>query len=167
MILTIWRHGQAGWATSDRRRELTDRGTDDIGFACPQFHAACEARQLPPPDLILHSPWLRTTQTADILASAFTHAEVRSHQALQPGSSAPQVDALLESLPSGEGRPRHLLLVSHQPLVSHLVERYLGEPGQVPALSPGGLATLQLEAVGPGIGRLLFWAMPPEYETSI
>ena len=167
MILTIVRHGQAGWAASDRRRELTDRGTDDIGFACPQLHAACEARQLPPPDLILHSPWLRTTQTADIIASAFTHAQLRSHAALQPGSAPPQVDRLLESLLGGEAGPRHLLLVSHQPLVSRLVERYLGEPGQVPALSPGGLATLELEAVGPGAGRLLFWAMPPEYETSI
>jgi phosphohistidine phosphatase len=167
MILTIWRHGEAGRAASDRRRELTDRGIDDIGFACPQFHAACEARQLPSPDLILHSPWLRTAQTAGIIASAFTHAQLRSHQALQPGSGPPQVDSLLESLLCGEDCPRHLLLVSHQPLVSRLVERYLGEPGQVPVLSPGGLASLELDAAGPGVGRLLFWAMPPEYETSI
>lgn len=167
MILTIWRHGQAGWAASDWRRELTDRGIDDIGFACPQYHAACEARQLPHPDVILHSPWLRTAQTAGILASAFTHATLRSHQALQPGSRPAQVDELLECLLGGAESPYHLVLVSHQPLVSQLVERYLGEPGLVPALSPGGLATLELDMVGPGVARLLFWAMPPEYETSI
>ena len=32
MIVTIWRHGEAGRAISDRKRELTGRGTDDIGW---------------------------------------------------------------------------------------------------------------------------------------
>ena len=166
MILTIWRHGEAGQAASDRQRELTDRGMDDIGFGCQQFHTACMARALPHPQLILHSPWVRTSQTAQLVASAFSHAQLRAHAALQPGAGMPGVDALLEE----EQRDRHcehLLLVSHQPMVSRLVERYLGERGQVPSLSPGGLATLALEAVSPGGAKLLFWALPPEYEASI
>ena len=167
MIVTVWRHGEAGQAFNDRRRELTERGTDDIGFACQQFHRACEARQLPHPQLILHSPWVRTTQTAEILDAAFTHAALRAHPALQPGAGTPQVDTLLEQFLLAPQCPEHLVLVSHQPLVSRLVDHYLGERGRVPALSPGGLAVLTLEAATAGGAGLLFWALPPEYEAGI
>lgn len=168
MILTLLRHGEAGWAASDRQRALTARGNDDIGFACTRFHAACGARELAMPDLILHSPWLRTAQTAGIVASAFSHARVRAEQALQPGGREPAVDALVNAVSQpGSDCPDHLLLVSHQPLVSRLVDRYLGQAGQVPPLSPGGLATLELEAAAPACARLLFWALPPEYEAGI
>jgi len=167
VIVTIWRHGEAGQAFSDRRRELNERGTDDIGFACQQFHRACEARQLPHPQLILHSPWVRTTQTAEILDAAFTHAALRAHESLQPGAGIGDVDALLEQLLLSPQCPEHLLLVSHQPLVSRLVDHYLGEPGRVPPLSPGGLAALDLAAATAGGARVLFWALPPEYEAGI
>ncbi len=32
MIITIWRHGEAGQASRDYERTLTDRGCDDVGF---------------------------------------------------------------------------------------------------------------------------------------
>lgn len=167
MIVTVWRHGEAGQAFTDRQRELTERGTDDLGFACQQFHRACEARQLPPPQLILHSPWVRTTQTAEILDAAFTHAASRAHPALQPGADIQEVDNLLVQLLLAPQCPEHLVLVSHQPLVSRLVDHYLGERGRVPALSPGGLTALALEAPTACGARLLFWALPPEYEAGI
>ena len=76
MIVTIWRHGEAGEAFADRRRELTDSGRDDISFGCQQFHLACAGRNMPAPDLILHSPWVRTRQTAELIASAFARKRV-------------------------------------------------------------------------------------------
>ena len=163
MIVTVWRHGEAGRAATDRLRELTGRGFDDIGFGCSRFHDACHERGIPPPGLICHSPWVRTTQTADIISSAFSHAGMQVMEALRPGGSCRAVDAALAAIQSPPSPPGHLVLVSHQPLVSSLVEHYLGEAGRVPAHIPGGLATVAMEIPGRGCAQLLFWAMPPQY----
>jgi phosphohistidine phosphatase len=171
MIVTIWRHGEAGEAFADRRRELTGSGRDDIGFGCQQFHLACAGRNMPAPDLILHSPWVRTRQTAELIASAFAHATIRPEEALRPGSEPAAVDAALDACMESQLKsaacPQHVVLVSHQPLVSRLVDNYLGETGSVPPLSPGGLATLELDVAATDGGRLRFWALPPEYEASV
>jgi len=167
MIVTIFRHGEAGRAVTDKLRELTSKGEDDVGFGCTRFHEICHRRDIPHPQLIVHSPWTRTAQTADIIASAFSHATLRPEAALQPGAAPADVDALLTLLTADTGEPTHLLLVSHQPLVSELIDHYLGDDGRVPSLPPGGLATLQLELPEPGCGELLFWALPPEYEASL
>ncbi len=160
MILTIWRHGEAGSASRDELRELTTRGADDIGFGCQQFHQGCEARGIAPPTHILHSPWLRTTQTAEIIAGAYSHARLAAFDALRPGATPEDVDRALSDYEAAE----HVLLVHHQPLVARLLGYYLDDAGQVPFLNPGGLATLSLAAVAAGTGALLFWAVPPEYE---
>lgn len=162
MILTIWRHGEAERGARDRLRELTDAGRDDIGFGCRQFHRACSSRDIPQPDAILYSPWVRTTQTAEIISGTFIHARARIETALRPGSDIAAVDAALSGFE--EAAPAHILLVSHQPLVSRLADHYLEEAAQAPPLAPGGLVTLSMDTVGPGCGRLRFWAMPPEYE---
>ena len=165
MILTIWRHGEAGRAASDRERELTPEGADDIGFGCQQFHNVCEARSIAHPTAILHRPWLRTTQSAEILAGAFSHAAIAPAAALQPGSSTREVDGALADLNAKPGE--HVLLVSHQPLVSELIDHYLGARGSVPALTPGGMATLDLIEPAAGCASLLFWALPPEFEAGL
>ena len=167
MIVTIWRHGQAGSAFTDRERELTGTGIDDVGFGCRQFHEVCEERGLPHPDLILHSTWVRTAQTADIIASAFTHAKKQPARALIPGSLLADVDGLLEEVRSADTCPAHVVLVSHQPLVSRLADHYLDNGDRVPSLTPGALVSLELEIAAAGCGRLLFWAMPPGYEAHV
>ncbi len=159
MIITIVRHGEAGSAARDEDRELTDNGTDDISFGSHQLHDLCLDKSLPMPDRILHSAWRRTTQTAEILAAAFT-ASVDAFDALLPGYGIADVDNALTPLPSGIS---HCVLVGHQPMVSELVDHYLGDKGRVPALSPGGLVSIQLEFAAQGSAKLLFWAMPPEY----
>lgn len=167
MIVTLWRHGQAGSAASDRLRQLTGTGTDDIAFGCHQLHAACEARGIPVPDTLLHSPWLRTTQTADIVATAFSRASLRAETALRPGSTVPASDSVLQQLVDTGGKTRHVVLVCHQPLVGYLVDHYLGEAGSVPSLTPGGLVTLAMDIPAAACARLLFWALPPEYEAGL
>jgi phosphohistidine phosphatase len=164
MLLTIWRHGEAGRAPTDRLRELTDKGFDDIGFGCRQFHAALAVRGLPPPDRIFFSPWVRTLETAEIIASAFTHARSSEMAALRPGGTLRAAEAALEAASTGLD---HVLLVSHQPLVSRLVEHFLGVDNAVPVLSPGGFATLSLEVIAAACGELRFWAVAPEYEVGM
>ena len=164
MYLTIWRHGEAGTASSDRLRELTVTGVDDIGFGCQRFHEHCEARGVPHPNQILHSQWQRTTQTAVLIARAYNHARLQACDELIPGRRPADVDAMLTALADNAADNAHVLLVSHQPLVSALVDHYLGERGRVPGLVPGGLATLLLEVPARGCGQLLFVAQPPEFE---
>ena len=171
MIVTIWRHGEAGSAVSDRLRKLTARGRDEVRRGARQFRGACAGAAIALPDLVLFSRWVRTTQTADILGAAFAGAAVREQAQLQPGSGLGAVDAGLAELAAAGRPPAHVVLVSHQPLVSGLVDYYLGglaagAAGQVPALSPGGLATLSLQVVARDCGQLLFWALPPAYEVA-
>jgi phosphohistidine phosphatase len=162
MILTIWRHGEAGRAPRDDERALTDRGCDDVGFGAQRFHDHLAARQLPNPDSILFSPWIRTRQTADIISAAFTHATSATEKGIQPGAGQADALQLVQSV-LDEGATEHLLLVSHQPLVSQLIDSLLGDAGKVPSLSPGGLAVLDLEIAGPGAASLVLWSLPPEY----
>ena len=98
MIVTIWRHGEAGSAVSDQQRELTDSGIDDVGFGCQQFQQICQQRGMPQPEHILHSSWVRTTQTAGIIASAFAHATLTTCQALLPGGTPGMVDTALDEI---------------------------------------------------------------------
>ena len=162
MILTIWRHGEAGQAPRDFERTLTDRGCDDIGFGAQRFHAHCEKREIHAPDRIVHSPWVRTRQTADIVSAAFTHAVSAEDNRIQPGAAPAEALSLVQGVIE-ENNAEHLLLVSHQPLVSQLVDGLLGDTGRVPPLSPGGLAVLELEIAVAGSATLAFWSLPPEY----
>lgn len=164
MIVTIWRHGMAEAGAVDRRRNLTPAGRDDVGFGCRQFHETCASRGLVHPTVILYSPYVRTAQTAEIIAGAFTHAMVAEEKALQPGSDVLAVDVALNNCEKSAGAEQHVVLVSHQPLVSQLADHYLGEEGLVPALSPGGVVTLALDTPAAACGQLLFWALPPEFE---
>ena len=164
MILTIWRHGEAGSAATDRLRELTDRGTEDVGFGCHQFHSMCEERGIPQPELLLYSEWVRTTQTAEIIGLAFNHAPRKRCKALIPGRRPEDVELDLISRLQQEPALQHVLLVSHQPLVSALVEHLLGDYSQVPPLMPGALATLEMEVPAAGCATLRFSAHPPNFE---
>jgi phosphohistidine phosphatase len=163
MIFTIVRHGQAGSAATDESRELTAKGIKDIGTAVRRLHQLCERKALAIPAQIFHSAWRRTTQTADILAAGLA-VPAEAFEPLLPQYGCADVDHGLALLGSSLGPNTHSLLVGHQPLVSQLVDHYLGEPGLAPGLSPGGLVCIDMDIAAAGCGRLLFWAMPPEYE---
>tara|TARA_B110000503_G_scaffold20252_1_gene30343 strand:- start:8814 stop:9314 length:501 start_codon:yes stop_codon:yes gene_type:complete len=166
MILTIWRHGAAEDGVNDHLRELTIAGREDVSFGCTQFHHACERKTLPLPTTVLHSPLVRTTQTAQIISSTFNPVMVSVEKALRPESNLAALDMLISEF-SHDNSNEHIVLVSHQPLVSYLVAHYLGGAGSVPSLVPGGLVTLSLDISAPACGTLLFWSFPPEYGVGV
>ncbi|MEH6591484.1 MAG: hypothetical protein V7746_14580 [Halioglobus sp.] len=166
MIVTVFRHGEAGFELVDANRSLTSRGIDDISFGARQFRDACTLRKLPTPTLFLYSKWLRTTETADILALSFIGVPMRPEQALIPDATCTEVVAMLSQLDEAEG-PEHVVLVSHQPLVSELADYLLGRSNPVPSLSPGGQFTVELPVAARDCASLLFWSLPPEYEAGI
>lgn len=164
MILTIWRHGEAGSAASDQLRELTARGHKDVEHGAQQFLRSCAHHSIAIPEKVYHSSWLRTTQTAGIICEVLDQAIVQDAPALLPDGNVLGVDNWLTHLSDDS---KHLLLVSHQPLVSRLADHYLGEYGLVPSLPPGGLVTLSLEVPARACAQLLFWALPPDYRPSV
>ena len=166
MILTIWRHGTAEEGVTDHFRELNSSGCDDVSFGCHQFQQACDLRNIAQVSTILHSPLVRAAQTAAIIATAFSFAKLQEEAILQPAGGLAEVEALIKRFDEDISE-QHLVLVSHQPLVSRIVDRYLGDSGRVPPLPPGGLASLSLDIAAPACATLLFWAFPPEYEVGV
>lgn len=171
MIVTILRHGEAGAARIDSARRLTPKGVDDISFAGQQFRNNCKTRAIATPDRLLYSRWLRTTETAELFAGAFKGCTSESEPALEPSGDVLGVtDKLLsvaQERSDGSSGPAHVLLVSHQPLVSHLAEYYLGVGHSVPSLPPGGLFTMTMDVPAQSGAMLLFWALPPHYHAGI
>ncbi|QFU76053.1 hypothetical protein EY643_10475 [Halioglobus maricola] len=160
MYLTIWRHGEAGSAVTDRMRELTERGVEDVNAGSEQFKQLCADRDIPLPKRIFYSEWVRTTQTASIVGRALGDAALESSPALIPGRQPVDVENDI----SHRYPDDHLLLISHQPLVSCLVDYYVGSRGYVPGLVPGGLATLRMDHPGPALAQLVFCIQPPAFE---
>lgn len=163
MYLTIWRHGEAASAVTDRMRELTARGVEDINVGSEQFKHLCVDRNIPLPEQIFYSEWVRTAQTANIVGKTLNGAAVESSSALIPGRQPVDVESDISHRYS-EAAPEHLMLISHQPLVSWLVDYFIGSRGYVPGLVPGGLATLRMDHPGPDLAQLVFCTQPPAYE---
>ena len=164
MILTIWRHGEAGDAATDRQRSLTARGIDEVGRGVAAFAIACAQRaDIGLPTRLLHSPWVRTTETARIIGRGL-NMDSEEYLPLAPGATPDGLDRALASEAEIAADNGHLLIVSHQPLVSRLIDFYLGAARVVPPLSPGGLAGLSLDPPAAGCATLQFWALPPHYE---
>ncbi|MEM1154290.1 MAG: hypothetical protein AAGI44_09120 [Pseudomonadota bacterium] len=164
MFISIWRHGEAGRASSDRQRELTSRGEEDVASGARKVASAYKLQSIAPPELILFSPWLRTTQTARLIGTVFEQAKQQEEPALRPGSSTSTVDRLLVSLQVSQPELAHIVLVSHQPLVSELARYYLSPDEQPPSLVPGALCVCQFDAVAKQFGELVFSAAPPDYD---
>ncbi|RKZ99663.1 MAG: histidine phosphatase, partial [Gammaproteobacteria bacterium] len=79
MELIILRHGEAGSAALDQERPLTDYGRQQIAgqYQWLQEHQF-------EPELILHSPYRRTTETADLASVLFPNAELQVEPLLTP-----------------------------------------------------------------------------------
>ena len=136
----LMRHAQASWkAPSDRERPLTHVGWDQARRAADSIvaHAAVPGR-------ILHSPWLRTTQTANIIAERLGGIL----EALAPDSDI----RLWGDCWQADGE----LLVSHQPMVSAYLS-WLCEGSQQARwpMEPASWALLEAEYFEVGCGHLL------------
>ena len=164
MIVTIWRHGEAGLAVTDETRELTGSGRDDVSYGCHKINEHCQSRDLPVPSKILHSPYIRAVQTAEIIDAAFSHATMVPADGLTPSSPVDDVEACLTSELDTATGPDHLVLVSHQPLVTYLLDRWLGQRGLVPSLPPSGFVSIDMDVPGAGCATLKLWAFPPLFE---
>jgi phosphohistidine phosphatase len=163
MHIYLMRHGIAVAADDpsikqDGDRPLTAKGTKRMR------RAAQGLRRLKIPfDGILTSPLLRARQTAELVASALgKEARVEEIAGLAPESS---VEQLLRGLTRYQDR-RHLLLVGHEPLLSHTAVHLLG--GQQPVkftieLKKGSLCCIEIEDLPTAKAASLHWLLTPKH----
>lgn len=145
MKLLLLRHGEAGFnAPSDVLRPLTDNGRYRLR------HMLKEAgEQLSELDYIVHSPYLRTTQTAELVLEQ-QQVRAESLDLLVPESDPRKVLDWLT-----ERDDQVLMLVTHQPLIGNLVSLLCeGDLSRPEPMMPGALAIIELEFPAAGLGRL-------------
>jgi phosphohistidine phosphatase len=150
--LVIMRHGEAEpQYLSDSERQLTAAGQAEVSQMAEWLHHHYSAF-----DQIFSSPYRRTQQTAALLVqkSVSTQA-VEVNTDLVPEGNAQLVVDFLDTL-YAENPQARILLVSHMPLVSFLVEAFT-RSGQTPIFDTAGVACIDYHQHK---GMLLEYACP-------
>lgn len=145
MKVLIMRHGEAenlsGAVGSDAQRQLTAYGQQQALRA-----GACLNALGFDPDMVWVSPYQRAQQTANAVLQSFTDTPSQIRSDLVSEANPSLVLAALAT-----AADEHLLIVSHQPLVSELVARLSGlGRAAVPSMAPASMVLLQAEQPFPG-----------------
>ncbi|MET0291672.1 MAG: histidine phosphatase family protein [Steroidobacteraceae bacterium] len=140
--LTLLRHAHAIDALpgqSDFDRSLSAAGGASAVSAAGELAAA-----VPPPDLLLYSPALRTSQTAaSVRLNAFPKVRSEESRALYLATT----EQLLAEIADLRDTDEHVLLVGHNPGISTLCARLTEERG-FSGFAPAGWASLLLPIDG-------------------
>ena len=141
MKIYLLRHGEAEpHAATDRNRQLTARGRDDVRQVITDI--AAELRDV---SLVIASPYVRAQQTADIAYDVIAVAgQVQIHretsEALVPDAFLTDFFAMLQQCSVDA-----VLLVSHQPLVGKIVEQLCGKSAAEYAMSTANLVRIDCD----------------------
>ncbi|MFT5451055.1 MAG: phosphohistidine phosphatase [Enterobacterales bacterium] len=117
MKIVILRHGEAAHAIPDRERSLTAYGRKQVES---QYQWLKE--QNFQPELILHSPYKRTIETASLAETFFPNVEMQVEPLITPDGNPELVAQLVPVL-----EKQQILIVSHMPMVSYLTTKLLPE----------------------------------------
>jgi phosphohistidine phosphatase len=118
MKLWIMRHGEANpMIDSDANRTLTSWGHAESRSSAEEVLRKGER-----PDILLVSPYRRAQQTAVEVHSLMPEARLETVECLTPESSQDEIISYLAGIPE-----TRIMLVSHQPLVSLLVDFLSGQ----------------------------------------
>lgn len=159
MKLYIIRHAiavEAEEAETDQQRELTDKGQKKMN------KIARGLRELEGNlDLILTSPFLRATQTAEILRKKF---KLEREQVVTTALLAPMgfADQLIEEINAKFGEAQSIALVGHEPYLSQLISILTsGDAGMAVNFKKGGVCRLSVEQLKYGRCATLDWLLSP------
>lgn len=145
MKIFILRHGQAEpYRAEDETRKLVEKGVEDVKRVVQE--ALVELSRV---ERVLSSPYIRARETATAALPYLPVSDFDLHDWLEPSASPAIAIAQLEKLPSSA-----VLLVSHQPLVSKLIEALCGLPMGSVAMDTASLASLEVDPVAKDFGKL-------------
>lgn len=155
--LYLIRHGLAAERgpeyPDDSVRPLTGRGVLSLRRSAKALNALGVGF-----DLIVTSPLLRATQTADTLAAALTgKPSVTASDALAPaGTPAAVIQEIVR-----HARKGRVALVGHEPNIGELASRLLGSRAPM-TFKKGAICRLDFDVLPPkGVGELR-WFLPPK-----
>ena len=157
MLLTLWRHGEAGIAGTDDARPLTPQGRSDIYAGATDYAEWINTAGCPPVASIWFSPTRRTEETAALLFAELAPTRMRVDEALAPG-------AIPEDFREFDGgEDEHIVFVSHQPFVSSAIALWADDPS-LPPLAPGGYSALDVLCLERGGASVLSHCPDPQQE---
>lgn len=149
MRIALLRHGIAeDEAATDFERALTEEGRAGLDAQLELL-----LRLGWSPRTILHSPAVRTLQTAEHVARRYPHAEVLSLDAL----AIPAFEPILRAA-AAHPDP---LLVGHEPTLGNLTARLLGAPSGSVRFDRGGFALLEVDRIPATRPARLLLFLPP------
>ena len=154
MLLTIWRHGEAGPAPRDAERELSERGRSEVAAAAEAFTRWLTQSGHPKVERLRHSPLTRTSQTATILHGVLRPMSCVADQLLAPGADL--ANTMWQAIDA-----THVLLVSHEPFVSRAIAVW-SDDETLPPLAPSGYATLEVLSLTRGGATVLRHRSSPQ-----
>jgi phosphohistidine phosphatase len=160
--LYLIRHGIAE-ARSDAWPDDSKRPLTADGMTRVRKQARGLARLGVSFDVILTSPFVRTRQTAEIVADAF---DPRPHlmptDALTPDGTYAMVLADLAK----HARRTRIALVGHEPAIGELAARLIGSRYPIP-FKKGAVCCLAVDALPPAGPGELRWFLPPKVMRAI
>lgn len=110
------------------------------------------------PELILTSPLVRASHTAELLAAGIGgKPRLESLDALAPGGRMTQV---LDAITRYSKRSKHIAIVGHEPDLGDLASRLLRARGTV-EFKKGAVLCLELDGAMPTGPGTLKWLLPP------
>ena len=148
MLLTLWRHGEAGSAATDELRALTARGREEVIAMASGFAAWVGASAPGSVSLLRYSPFRRTIQTAELLGELLCPSNKEVDPSLAPGAYP---DAFSEQDYVGH---EHVVMVSHQPFLSQAIAHWTDDVTLAP-LAPGGYSMLEITCLARGGAALM------------
>jgi phosphohistidine phosphatase len=161
MNLFILRHGLAVDRSTpgfkkDSDRPLTPKGKQRLW----RVTEAMEEMELEF-DAIVASPYLRASQTAEIIAEAFEiRKKLTFSEHLTPDGN-PKL--LLEQISQLKPLPKDVLLVGHEPYLSQLIGLLVsGNTNSLIDLKKGALCKLEVETLRCGRCATLEWLLSPK-----
>jgi phosphohistidine phosphatase len=151
--LYFLRHGvaapRADWEGDDSQRPLTEQGREEVARM-----AGVLARLAPALNAIVTSPYLRSSETAEIVAQHLNlQDKVVQDDRLGPGFDAGRLGKLLKKFPEAKA----LVLVGHEPDFTRTISELTG--GRV-VLKKGGMAYVESADASPKRG-VLVWLVQP------
>lgn len=149
MQLIIMRHGEAGYHSLDRQRELTEYGRQTVADVAAQI-----AESPWRPAVMWCSPLVRARQTAAI-ASEILNCPVLEKRFITPDDDPGRcLEAVLEAPESP------LMIVSHMPLVGSLATLFVdGHRKGIPLMTAQAIV-LDMPVAGPGCADLKAQFLP-------
>ena len=146
--MCLWRHGEAGSAARDEVRALTSRGRREVVAMGQDYSAWSGVSAHGPISLLLHSPYRRTVETAELLVELLRPGSQEVDPSLAPGAYPESFSE------SHSGEHAHIVMVSHQPFLSQAIAFWTNDMTLAP-LAPGGYSALEVTCLTRGGAALL------------